>query len=118
MIDNTILVACNNLRIQQNSVTSNTLNLCIWLLDYLYIHPNPSITFKKSNMQYWISSNSSYLSVSKEQSRVGGYYFLGNIPDFNKPIDDQQTFVNTPFYIKAAILLKEKLLVRMSMLVK
>ena len=64
---------------------------------------NPSITYKKSDMQYWISSDSSYLSASKAHSRVGGYHFLGNILRFDLPLENQQAFVNTPFYAEALI---------------
>ena len=55
-------------------------------------------------MCYWISSDSSHLSESKAWSRVGGHHFLGNIPDFEKSLEDQLTFVNAPFYIEASTL--------------
>ena len=67
-------------------------------------HPNASITFKKSDMQYWISSDAFYLSVSKARSCVGGYHFLGNKPDFTKLLKDQQMFINHHFHVKASIL--------------
>ena len=65
---------------------------------------NPSITYKKSDMQYWISSDSSYLSASKARSRVGGYHFLGNIPWFDLTLENQWTFINAPFYVEGSIL--------------
>ena len=55
-------------------------------------------------MQYWISSDSSYLSASKARSRVGGYHFLGNIPRFDLPLENQRTFINAPFCAEASIL--------------
>ena len=42
---------------------------------------------KKSDMQHWTSSDSSYLSASKARIRVGGHHFLGNIPEFDQPLD-------------------------------
>jgi len=55
-------------------------------------------------MQCWISSDSSYLSVTKSRSRVGGYHFLGNIPRFDQPLENQRTFINAPFYVEASTL--------------
>lgn len=45
-----------------------------------------------------------HLSASKARSRVGGYHFLGNKPDFTKSLSDQRTFINHPFYVEASIL--------------
>ena len=104
IIDNTILVAVNDIGSQQAKPTEKTLSLTTWLLDYMATHPNPSITYKKSDMQYWISSDSSYLSASKARSRVGGHHFLGNIPRFDLPLVNQRTFINAPFYVEASIL--------------
>ena len=47
------------------------------MLDYMASHPNPSITFYKSDMQLWVVADASYLSVPKARSRVGGYHYLG-----------------------------------------
>ena len=55
-------------------------------------------------MQCWTSSDSSYLSASKARSRVGGCHFLGNIPKFDQPLENQRTFVNAPFYVEASTL--------------
>ena len=84
ILDMTLLVTCNDIGIQQTKSTSNTLNLISWLLDHMATYPNPSITFKASDMILWVSSDSSYLSVTGGRSRVGGYHFLGNNPDFTK----------------------------------
>ena len=67
-------------------------------------YPNPSITYKASDMCLWISSDSSYLSVSKAYSRVGGYHFLGNRPDPSKPLVPQHLICNAPIYVEASIL--------------
>jgi len=100
----TLLVTCNDLSIQQTKSTTNTLNLASWLLDYMATYPNPSITYKASDMILWVSSDSSYLSVSGERSRVGGYHFLGNNPDFTKPLAFQRMFINAPIHIESSIL--------------
>ena len=55
-------------------------------------------------MKHCMSSTSSYLSVSKDHSRVGGHHFLGNIQDFENLLKDQHIFVNTPSYAEALTL--------------
>ena len=55
-------------------------------------------------MILWVSSNSSYQSVSKSHSCVGGYHFLGNKYDPNKDMNAQRTFVNDPIHVEASIL--------------
>ena len=51
MIDNTIFMACNDIATQKTTATIKTLNLCTWLLDYMYTYQNPSITYREYNMQ-------------------------------------------------------------------
>jgi len=104
ILDMTLLVTCNDIGIQQTKSTTNTLNLTSWLLDYMATYPNPSITYKASDMVLWVSSDSSYLSVTGSRSRVGGYHFLGNNPDFTKPLAPQRTFINAPIHVEASIL--------------
>ena len=104
MLDMTSLVACNEIALQQCNATTKTLNICSWLLDYMSTYPNPSVTFKRSDMILWVSSDSSYQSVSKSRSRVGGYHFLGNKYDPNKDMNKQRTFINAPVHVEASIL--------------
>jgi len=103
-IDMTLLVACNEIALNQTNSTMATLNLCTWLLDYMSTYPDPSITYKKSDMVLWVSSDSSYQSVSKSRSRVGGYHFLGNKPNNMKDVSIQRTFINAPIHVEASIL--------------
>ena len=104
ILEMTLLVTCNDIGIQQTKSTMNTLNLTSWMLDYMATYPNPSITFKASDMILWVSSDSSYLSVPGGRSRVGGYHFLGNKPNFSKPLAPQRTFINAPIHVEASIL--------------
>jgi hypothetical protein len=48
------------------------------MLDYLAIHPDPTIRYHASDMILHIHSDASYLSVSNAWSRIGGLFFLGN----------------------------------------
>jgi len=104
IIDSTLLVACNDIAIKQTAATTKTLSLAKFMLDYMISNPDPSITFFKSDMQLWVVSDASYLSVSKSRSRVGGFHFLGNIPDDTKPLSQQPKFFNAPIHVEASIL--------------
>ena len=84
ILDMTLLVTCNDIGIQQTKSTTNILNLISWLLDYMTTYPNPPIIFKAFDMVLWVLPDSFYLSFIGGRSRVGGYHFLGNNPDFTK----------------------------------
>ena len=104
LIDNMTLVAINKIGSEQAHSTTNTLNAYAWLLDYIATYPNPLITLKKSDMMLAVVSNSSFLSVSKSRSRVGGYHFLSNITNPKIPLGNQVIFCKVLIYIKASIL--------------
>ena len=104
LLEMTILVTCNNVGIQQKQSTTNVLNLSSCFLDHMAAYPNPSITYKASDMHLWISSDSSYLSASKARSRVGGCNFLGNRPDPSKPLAPQRLIFNASMRVKASTL--------------
>ena len=104
IIDSTLLVGCNEIAIKQTTATIKTLSLAKFMLDYMISNPDPSITFVKSDMQLWIVSDASCLSVSKSRSRVGGFHFLGNVPNNTQPLSQQQKLLNAPIHVEASIL--------------
>ena len=104
MIDNTLLVTCNDIGRQQLSATENTYHLCQYMLNYMASHPNPSITFYKSDMQLWVVADTSYLSVPKARSRVGGYHYLEPYHQPHILLADQRTFINAPIHVECSIL--------------
>ena len=55
-------------------------------------------------MMLAVVSNSSFLSVSKSRSRVGGYHFLSNITNPKIPLGNQVIFYNVPIYVEVSIL--------------
>ena len=67
-------------------------------------YSDPSITFKKSEIVLWVSSDSSYKSVSKSHSRIGGFHFLGNRPILNKDVENQRMLIKIPIHVEASIL--------------
>ena len=74
------------------------------MLDYVTSNPNPSITSCKHDVQLWVVSDASYLSVSKSRSRVGGFNYLGPMLDPTKLLPQQHAFVNTPIHVEASVL--------------
>jgi hypothetical protein len=75
------------------------------LLNYAASHPDPMIRFKHSDMQLEVSTDSSYLSVTKSRSRIGGYHYLGNKrPD--RPIlpEDPLPMMNGPVHVHCSIM--------------
>jgi hypothetical protein len=80
MIDNTMLVAINTLSMQQSSATTSTMNALVDLLNYCATHPEAKICYKASDMILHIVSDASYLSAKGSRSRLGGYFYLSNLP--------------------------------------
>ncbi len=67
-------------------------------LDYMWMHPEPKISYRASDM-ILKHSDASYLSAPKAQSCSGGYFFLGNILQDTEPI-----FTNDTIHITCTIL--------------
>ena len=77
-VDNTMLLTLGSLATQQANPMQNTKKLVHHLLDYAATHPNTIITYRASNMVLAGHSNSSYLSETNTQSRVGRHFFMSN----------------------------------------
>jgi hypothetical protein len=63
---------------QFSKATATTISAVSHLLDYCITHPESSIRYFVSDMQLKIHSDASYLSEPKANSRIGGYFYLGN----------------------------------------
>jgi hypothetical protein len=68
----------NDIATEQTKVTEKTQAATNQMMDYLAIHPDATIRYHSSDMILHIHSDTSYLSVSNAQSRLGGLFFLGN----------------------------------------
>jgi hypothetical protein len=68
----------NDIATEQTKVTEKTQAAANQMLDYLATHPDATIRYHASDMILHIHSDASYLSVSNAQSRLRGYFFLGN----------------------------------------
>ena len=79
-IDMTMLPALSTISSQQSKPTKNTMQAVQQLLDYCHTHPNSKIRYTQSNMILKLHSDASYLSEPLARSRVGGHFYLGNLP--------------------------------------
>ena len=92
IIYSVLLPAVNEIGMQQAKAMKNTKKCVNTLLDYIATNPEAETMYRKLDMKYKIHGNPSYLSVSKRQSRVAGYHYIGdNIPlwqldDYNSAI--------------------------------
>jgi hypothetical protein len=84
-VDPAVLMALNDIATEQTAATEKTKTAAGQLLDYLATHPDAKIRFQASYMIFNIHSDASYLSVSKDRSRVGGLFYLG----YNPPNQDK-----------------------------
>eukprot|EP00804_Cyclotella_cryptica_P018372 CCRYP_015481-RA/>CCRYP_015481-RA protein AED:0.17 eAED:0.17 QI:0/0/0/1/1/1/2/0/862 len=84
--DPTIPHALSELATQQSNATEQTLKRCHHFLDYMATHPNARIRYHASDMILNVHSDASYLSVKHAKCRAAGIFFLGSLPQNNKPI--------------------------------
>jgi hypothetical protein len=98
-VDCTILTALNAMASDSSKPTERTLKRVHQFLDYMATHPNAVIRFRASDMILNVHSDASYLSAGRARSRAGGYFFLGSLPEANRPIR-----LNGNIHITCAIL--------------
>jgi hypothetical protein len=110
-VDNTMLVAINDLGTQQSKGTYNTMRDVTWLLNYASTHPDATVRFTGSDMCLHIESDASYLCAPKARSRAAGFHYLSSKPaDPTKPPgpNDPPVPMNGPINVPC-ILMKEVL---------
>jgi hypothetical protein len=79
-VDSTMLVTINTIASEQAHATKNTMAAVTQLLNYCATHPDATVRFTASDMALKVVSDASYLTASKARSRIGGYFYLGNLP--------------------------------------
>jgi hypothetical protein len=105
MLDNTLLTTLNTLGAQQSKGTQATMDALVIALNYAATHPEAEVKFTASDMILHISSDASYLSASEGRSRLGGYFFLSNIPKTVPPLpDDPPAKPNGPILVNSSII--------------
>jgi hypothetical protein len=75
-VDPTVSMPLNDIATEQTTAPEKTKTAAGQLLDYLATHPDATIRFHAYDMILHIHSDTSYLSVSKERSRLGGLFYL------------------------------------------
>jgi hypothetical protein len=73
-------MALSDLSSQQSAPTKNTMEGVNQFLDYMWTHPDAIIRYRASDMILNIHSDALYLATPKARSQVGGYFFLGSLP--------------------------------------
>ena len=71
-----MVVALGTLATQQSKPTESFWNEITSFINYAASHPDAKICFSASDMILHIASNGSYLSESKQRSRVGEIFDL------------------------------------------
>jgi hypothetical protein len=105
MVDNTLLVDVNLLSAQQSTATESTMTKLTTLLNYCATYPDAVIRYKASDMILHIVSDASYLSASGSRSRLGGYFYLSNMPVAMPPMaTDPTPPFNGPVLVTASII--------------
>ena len=80
-LHNTMLVTSNDISRQQASAITSIMDTIDHFLDHVATHPISKLRCYRSNMILHVRSASSYFSVSKSHSRVGGCFFLSRNDD-------------------------------------
>ena len=79
-IDNTMLVALNEIAAHQATPTQFILTKCRQLLDYAATYPDVKLRFHASNMILHVDSDAAYLVQDGAHSRIAGHYTLSSHP--------------------------------------
>ena len=85
-VDHTVLMSLSTIAAQQTKATEATMAAVEQLINYCNTHPDAKLRYTASGMILNIHSDTSYLVEPGAKSRVGGHYFLGWLPENNKPI--------------------------------
>jgi hypothetical protein len=78
-VDPALTMPLSTITSRLSTATTTTMDAVIHLLDYCSTKPDAATRYYASEMQLKIHSNASYLSEPRAKSRIGGYFFLGNI---------------------------------------
>ena len=77
-MDGTLMVTLNELSSAQSNGTQVTMQSTKKLMEYSHTHGDAKVRYFASQMQLHTLIYSSYLSVSKSRSRVGGHFFFSD----------------------------------------
>ena len=94
-VDNTILPALSSIASEQATPTEKNNQAVAKLLDYLATQSEAKVRYHAYDMILNVHSDASYLSESRAQSRIAGYFFMDSTPVDGEPIKmNGNIFVN------------------------
>ena len=94
-LDNTILLALNDISTQQRKPTENTLKKCKRLLVYASTYKNTFLRYHASNMILSVDLGAAYLVAPGAKSRIAGFFSFPHSP--NGPILKE---INSPVHVE------------------
>ena len=103
-IDNTLMVALNDISLEKSKATDNTSKKITKLRNYLVTHPEAVIKYHASGMQLYVHSDASYLSVIKSRIRSGGIHYLSETPPNKQDPDKYTPLLNGIIHVVCKIL--------------
>jgi hypothetical protein len=77
-VDGLATISVNKLSSAQSTPTTAVMSHSDLLLQYFASHPNPSVTYKASDMHLFVHTDASFAGESGARSRIGAVYMLGN----------------------------------------
>ena len=101
-MDNTMLVALNEIAAHQASPTQFILEKCKQILNYAATYPNVRLRFHATDMVLCVDSNAAYLVQDGAHSWIAGHYILSSHPPPAPTIPIKAP--NTPFLIECKTL--------------
>ncbi len=98
-----MLVALNDIGIDQSYLTQKAMEKVKQLLDYAATYPNAAIRYYASDMILHAESDAAYLVLPKTRSRIAGYCYLSSKPQSSK-ISLNQPQPNGPILVECKTL--------------
>jgi hypothetical protein len=77
-VDSTILPSLNEIATQQANPTTETMEKCDMLMDYLASNPDAKVRFYASDMYLYLETDAAYLVLPQARSWCAAYYYLSD----------------------------------------
>ena len=100
-IEHPILVALNEISLDQQHPTQKIQQKVDQLLDFVSTYPNAILRYHASDMILHVDSDAAYLVRPNARSRIGGYYYLSSTPP-NNVTQPPKPMKNAPILIECS----------------
>ena len=102
-VEHPILVALNEISVQQQHPTQKVRKKVDQLLDFVATHPEATLRYHASDMILHVDSDAAYLVLPNAKSRIGGYFYLSSTPPTNVN-SNPKPMKNAPILIECSSL--------------